>query len=294
MTRSPAGLSIVGRLCGGWTLLVLAFLYLPIALLILYSFNDAGPVGHWHGVTLRWYADLLHNPPLITAAKNSLAVAAVSTVLSTILGTAGAWLAYRYPLRIWKVPVGRSVLSLAYVPIVMPDVVMGISLLVLFAVLFRTGPADAVNGWFTARGHDPLLKLGLGTLVLAHVTFCFPFVMVAVRARLAGLDPSLEEAAQDLGATPAGAFVRVILPFLLPAVVSGGLMAFTLSIDELIVSSFTKGDRETLPTVVYGMAKVGLRPTLNAISAVFVVFTMAVMVVAEWLRRPPAGAAAEG
>jgi spermidine/putrescine transport system permease protein len=287
MAQSPSGLSLINRLFGVWTGLVLAFLYLPIALLIAYSFNKAGASLHWHGVTLRWYADAWHSEPLRAAAQNSLAVAAVSTVLSTALGTAGAWLAYRYPLRVWRVPVGRAVLSLVYVPIVMPDVVMGVSLMVLFAVLFRTGPADAVNGWFTARGHDPLLKLGLGTLVLAHVTFCFPFVMVAVRARLNGLDPSLEEAAQDLGATPARAFVRVILPYLLPAIVSGALMAFTLSVDELIVSSFTKGDRETLPTVVYGMAKVGLRPTLNAISAVFVVFTMAVMVVAERLRRPP-------
>ncbi len=180
-------------------------------------------------------------------------------------------------------------LSLAYVPIVMPDVVMGVSLLVLFAVLFRTPAADAVNNWFAARGHEPLLKLGLGTLVLAHVTFCFPFVMVAVRARLDGLDPSLEEAAQDLGATPAGAFVRVILPFLLPAVASGALMSFTLSVDELIVSSFTKGDRETLPTVIYGMAKVGLRPTLNAISAVGIVGTAVLMTAAEVLRRPRDG-----
>ena len=289
MARTPTGFSFVHRLFGMWTALILAFLYLPIALLILYSFNNTGLSLHWHGATLRWYADAWHNDQLRTAAKNSLAVAAVATLLSTVLGTAGAWLAYRYPLKIGRVPVGRSVLSLAYVPIVMPDVVMGVSLLVLFAVLFRTGPADAVNGWFTARGHDPLLKLGLGTLVLAHVTFCFPFVMVAVRARLNGLDPSLEEAAQDLGATPAVAFVRVILPYLLPAVASGALMAFTLSVDELIVSSFTKGDRETLPTVVYGMAKVGLRPTLNAISAVFVVFTMVVMAVAEWLRRPVPG-----
>ena len=211
------------------------------------------------------------------------------TVLATLLGTAGAWLAYRYKFRLGPVPVGRPVLSLAYVPIVMPDVVMGVSLLVLFAVLFRTPVADAVNGWFTARGHEPVLKFGLGTLVLAHVTFCFPFVMVAVRARLEGLDPSLEEAAQDLGATPAGAFVRVILPFLLPAIASGALMSFTLSVDELIVSSFTKGDRETLPTVIYGMAKVGLKPTLNAISAVGIVATAALMTVAEILRRPRHG-----
>ena len=220
-----------------------------------------------------------------------MAVAAVTAVASTTLGTAGAWLGHRYQLRVGPLPVGRPVLSLAYVPIVMPDVVMGVSLFVLFAVVFRTGPAEAVNRWFIDHGHAAPLSLGLGTLVLAHVTFCFPFVLVAVRARLAGLDPSLEEAALDLGASPAGAFARVVLPQLLPAVLAGGLMAFTLSLDELIVSSFTRGTRPTLPTVVYGMAKVGLKPTLNAVSTLFIVFTTIVMVAAERLRRTSGTAA---
>ena len=289
MGRPVLGMPLVSRFCGTWTGLTLAFLYLPIVLLVVYSFNRNGTGLAWGGTTGHWYADAWHNAQLRTAAKNSVVVAVVSTVLSTVLGTGGAWLGYRYRLRVGPVPVGRAVLSLANVPVVMPDVVMGVSLLVLFAVLFRTGPADAVNGWFTARGHDAPLQLGLGTLTLAHVTFCFPFVMVAVRARLAGLDPSLEEAAQDLGATPAGAFARVIVPYLLPAIVSGALMAFTLSIDELIVSSFTRGDRETLPTVIFGMARVGLRPTLNALSAVSVVLTAVLMVVAERLRRPESG-----
>jgi spermidine/putrescine transport system permease protein len=294
MARRVAGFSLVTRLCGAWSGVVLAFLYLPIAVLVLFSFERTGSTSAFHGATLRWYAELLHEPALVAAAKNSLTVAVASTIASTVLGTAAAWLAHRYRYRVGPVPVGRPVLSLVSVPVVMPDVVMGLSLLVLFAVAFRTGPVDAINGWFTAHGHEAPLKLGLGTLTLAHVTFCFPFVMVAVRARLAALDPSLEEAAQDLGSTPAGAFAKVILPYLLPAVASGALMAFTLSMDDLIVSSFVCGPRPTLPIAVYGMARVGLRPTLNAISALFVAITVLAMVVAERLRRSPTAAANQG
>jgi spermidine/putrescine transport system permease protein len=188
----------------------------------------------------------------------------VVTVLSVLLGTAGAWLSYRY-----RFPLGRPILSLIYLPILMPDVIMGISLLILFSVVFKFVP----------------LKLGFTTLILSHVTFCFPFVMVAMAARLNGLDPSLEEAAMDLGATPARAFALVVLPYLWPALVSGALMSFTLSMDELIVSSFTHGPESvTLPIVIFGMARVGLNPMLNAVSAVFIVATAALMGFAEYLK----------
>ena len=197
-------------------------------------------------------------------------------MLATAIGTAAAWVSHRY-----HVPFGRSVLSLANVPIVVPDVVMGVGLLALFAVAFRT-----VNPWLAAHGFAGRPTLGFVTVVLAHVTFCFPFVLVAVRARLDGLDPALEEAAMDLGATPAKAFLLVVLPSLWPAVVSGGLMSFTLSMDELIVTSFTNGDYRTLPIEIYGKAKVGLKPVLNAVSTLFVVVTVVLMTVAERLRRP--------
>ncbi len=255
----------------------MAFLYLPIILLVVYSFNRSPLNIVWEGGTTRWYRELLHDPELGPALKNSVELACVTTVLSVALGTSGAWLSYRY-----RFPFGRPVLSLIYLPILMPDVIMGVSLMVLFSTAFRF-----LNEF--ARTHDlhANFQLGFVSLLLAHVTFCFPFVMVGVRSRLAGMDPSLEEAAMDLGATPTQAFLRVVVPYLFPALVSGALMAFTLSMDELIVSSFTYGPEcKTLPVVIYGMARAGLKPTLNAVSAVFIVATAVVMGVSEYLRRP--------
>jgi spermidine/putrescine transport system permease protein len=245
----------------GWTAAVFVFLYLPILVLVGYSFNTSKLNIVWEGFTFRWYGALFDHTPLIRALKNSLVIAVAATVSSVVLGTTGAWLLHRYRYRF-----ARLMHALVCVPMVMPEIVMGISLLVFFAV----------------AGIDA----GHGTVILAHTTFCFPFVLVAVQARLQGLDPALEEAALDLGATPARAFGLVILPCLKPAVISGALMAFTLSMDELIISVFTAGpDSRTLPMQVYGMAKVGLNPMLNALSALFVVTTIAFVLFTEHLRR---------
>ncbi len=245
----------------GWTAAVFVFLYLPIVVLVAYSFNTSKLNIVWEGFTFRWYGELFHHTPLIRALKNSLGIAAAATSLSVALGTTGAWLLHRYRYRF-----ARTLNALICVPMVMPEIVMGISLLVFFAF----AGIDA--------GHL--------TVILAHTTFCFPFVLVAVQARLQGLDPALEEAALDLGATPARAFWLVILPCLRPAVISGALMAFTLSMDELIITVFTAGpDSRTLPMQVYGMAKVGLNPMLNALSAIFIVTTIAFVLFTEHLRR---------
>jgi spermidine/putrescine transport system permease protein len=182
-------------------------------------------------------------------------------VLSVGLGTLGAWLLHRYRFR------GRAaVQALVSVPVAMPEIVMGVSLLVLFA--------------------SAAVPLGFATVISAHVTFCFPFVLLAVRARLAGLDPAIEEAALDLGATPLRAFWLVIVPCLRPAIIAGGLMAFTLSMDEVIVTYFTASPASaTLPLRIFGMAKVGLNPMLNALSAVFIVVTVAIVLFSERLKR---------
>jgi ABC-type spermidine/putrescine transport system, permease component II len=244
-----------------WTTAVFVFLYAPILVLVAYSFNRSKLNIVWEGFTLRWYAELFQHTPLIRALKNSLGIAAAATVLSVVLGTTGAWLLHRYRYRFAGV-----IHALVCVPMVMPEIVMGISLLVFFAVAG--------------------LEAGFLTVILAHTTFCFPFVLVAVQARLQGLDPALEEAAMDLGATPLRAFWSVILPSLRPAVISGALMAFTLSMDELIISVFTAGpDSRTLPIQVYGMARVGLNPVLNALSAVFIVTTVAFVLFSARLRR---------
>ncbi len=244
-----------------WTALVLAFLYLPIAVLVVYSFNTSRLNILWEGFTLRWYGDVWRNEPLMHAAKNSLIVALVTTAFSVVLGTGGAWLLHRYRFR------GARVLeTLISAPIAMPEIIMGISLLVWFATVS--------------------LPLGFTTVIVAHVTFCFPFVLLAVQARLAGLDPALEEAALDLGATPGRAFWLVIVPALRPAIVAGALMAFTLSMDEVIVTYFTASPASaTLPLRIFGLAKVGLNPMLNALSTLFIVATVAIVLFSERLKK---------
>ena len=259
--RLPSALRVFQWCVRGWTGAVMVFLYLPILVLVAYSFNTSRLNIVWEGFTLRWYEQLWAHGPLMRALKNSLIVASVTTVLSIVLGTAGAWLLHRYRFR------GRRALqTLVGVPVMMPEIVMGVSLLVMFATV--------------------ALPLGFTTVIIAHVTFCFPFVLIAVQARLAGLDPALEEAALDLGATPAQAFWGVIVPALRPAIVAGGLMAFTLSMDEVIVTYFTASAASaTLRLRILGMAIVGLNPMLNALSALFVLATVAVVLFSERLKK---------
>lgn len=273
--RIPSGMALVNWLCGGWAMLVFAFLYLPILLLVVYSFNESDLNVIWTGFTFDWYAKLWNNQPLIDALKNSLIVASVTTVLSVLLGTAGAWLLYRY-----KFPLLRPLTTLIFIPMVIPEVIMGVSLLILFTLV-----SEPLNEWL-ARFTDAEFGLGYTTIIIAHTTFCFPFVLVAVQARLAGVDPNLEEAAMDLGAPPLKAFWLVMVPYLLPAIVSGALMAFTLSLDEYIVTIFTTGpESQTLTIKVFGMAKKGLDPSLNAISTVFILATAVLVVLAERVRN---------
>jgi spermidine/putrescine transport system permease protein len=244
-----------------WTVAVLVFFYAPIAILVAYSFNSSRLNILWEGFTLQWYAAIWQDAVLVRSLRNSLIVAIASTFLAVVLGTGGGWLLYRY-----RFPGSRLIDTLVFVPMIIPEVVMGVSLLILFVVLG--------------------LDLGYGTIIISHVTFCFPFVLVAVQARLAGLDPALEEAAMDLGATPLGAFRKVIVPYLAPAILSGALMSFALSFDELIVTYFTaSAGTRTLPLEIFGRVKKGLDPTLNAISTVFIVATVCFVVATDLLNR---------
>ena len=229
-------------LCTG---IILLFLYFPIALLVAYSFNQSRLNIVWTGFTFRWYRQLWSDASLMAALGNSVVIALAVTAISVPLGTAGAWAMTRY-----RFPFRRLIDTLVLVPVVIPEVIMGVSLLI----------------FFTAVG----IARGYWTVILAHVTFCFPYVLIGVRARLAGLDPSLEEAAMDLGATPLGALLRVIVPYLWPAIAAGALMSFALSIDELIITQFVVGPGAvTLPVKIFGLAKIGLNPKLDAISALF-------------------------
>lgn len=244
---------------------MLVFLYLPLAVLIAYSFNRSRLNILWEGFTLEWYAAVWRDAALVRSLENSLIVALMTTLASVALGTAGAWLLHRHRFR-----GARLLQTLLLAPMVVPEVILGISLLLLFVAL--------------------RFELGFATVVISHVTFCVPFVMVAVQARLADLDPALEEAALDLGATPARAFARVVVPQLAPALVAGALMAFTLSLDELIVTWFTaSASSRTLPLEIFGRVRKGLDPTLNAISTVFVVASIALVAVSELARRSRPG-----
>jgi len=247
-------------LFGVWTAVVFAFLYIPIILLVVFSFNSSKLNIRWEGFTLRWYGELLQNKTILSAFQNSILVASVTTILATLLGTIGAWMLYRY-----RFPFQRWLGLLIFIPMVIPEVLMGVSLLAEFVHLLK-------------------IPLGYTTLIIAHTTFCFPFVLVGVQARLYGLDPSLEEAALDLGATHVQAFWHVIVPYLMPAVIAGALMSFTLSLDEYIVSVFvSSAQSQTLPLKVYGMAKVGLNPQLNAISAIFIIATIFLVLFSQLL-----------
>ncbi len=254
-------MTLVRRLFATWTGFVFVFFYLPIVILVLFSFNQSKLNIVWTGFTLEWYAALWHDTVLIRTLKNSLIVATATTAVSVVLGTAGAWLLHRYRYR-----ASGTLETLVFLPMIVPEVILGVSLLILFVTIG--------------------LKLGYTTIVISHVTFCFPFVMAAVQARLAGLDPALEEAALDLGATPLQAFTKVLVPYLMPAIVSGALMSFTLSLDELIVTYFTaSAGTRTLPLEIFGRVKKGLDPSLNAISTVFIGVTVLAVFSTEMLRR---------
>lgn len=239
-----------------------AFLYVPIALVIIYSFNASKLVTVWGGWSTRWYGSLLDNTQVLDAAWLSLKVAFLSGVLSTILGTMAALVMSRYGrFR------GRLVFSsLIYAPLVMPEVIMGLSLLLLFVALD--------------------MDRGFGTLLIAHTTFGLCFVTIVVNAKLAGFDRSLEEAARDLGASPIGTFFQVTLPIIAPSVIAGFLLAFTISLDDFVIASFTTGPgATTLPMRIYSQVRLGVTPEINAISTLMIGTVLALVLFGFALSR---------
>jgi len=254
--------------------LAFAFIYLPILILVIYSFNASRFNAVWRGFTLDWYRGLLQADSQLTAnvtdtriwdaLQNSLLVAVISTLLATILGTAIALALERF-----RFP-GRVVIdTLLFLPIVIPEITMGISLLVFFSLVFRL-----VENLTGIR-----ITFGLPTIIIGHVAFNISFVAITVRARLAELDPALEEAALDLGANEWKTFSRVILPLIAPAIFSGSLLAFTLSLDDFVVTFFTAGvGATTLPLFVYGMIKFSVTPAINAISTLMLLASLLLIV----------------
>lgn len=265
----PTGL--VERLLGLNAWLVFAFFYLPIFVLVVFSFNENTRVGVWSGFSTRWYGEMFRNQDVIRALRNSLIVALVSTVVATILGTAAALAMERYRFR-----GQRTYDALLYLPIIIPDVTMAVMLLLFFVQAF--GLIQGAIGW--------RLNLGLGTISLAHIAFNISFVAVVVRARLAQLDSSLEEAAADLYADRWQAFRRVTLPLILPGVAGGALLALTLSLDDVVVTSFVTGPGSTtLPVYVFGLVRRGVTPLINAVSTVMLVASMILVMVSLGFQR---------
>lgn len=246
-----------------------AFLYLPIAVLVVFSFNHSPLLTQWSGFSLRWYAALLDNQRLLSAAGLSLAIAAVSASVATVLGTAAGLAMAR--LRRFR---GRRALGGALAALlVMPEILTGVTLLLLFVA------AERVVGWPGERGAV--------TVAIAHATFAMAYVATLVQARLADQDPALEEAAADLGARPADILFSVTLPLLAPAIAAGWLLAFTLSLDDLVVASFVSGPgATTLPMMVFASVRLGLSPQINALATLWIAAVALGLMLALRLGRP--------
>lgn len=229
-------------------------LYAPILLLIIFSFNQSKLNAIWTGFTFDWYGTLLADQAVGKAAVNTLIVAVLSTVVATIIGTMTALALSRYSFR------GKGAFEgLLYIPIIIPEIVMGVSLLLFFVQI--------------------KLTLSIWTIILAHITFNIPFVAVVVRARLADFDNRLLEAAADLGAGPWRTFRKVTLPLIMPGIVGGALLAFTLSIDDFVISFFTTGPgANTLPLIIYSMVKTGVTPEINAVSTLLLLASIGLVV----------------
>ncbi len=245
----------------GVSLLVYAFLHLPILVLVAFSFNDSKFSVDWAGFTMDWYYRLLERPDILRGLKASLIVGGASTLISVVLGTMIALALARHRFR------GRTAFEgFLYVPVVTPEIVVGISLLILFALV--------------------KIPLGLTTTIIAHVAFCLSFVVIVVLARLEGMDRTLEEAAMILGADEVTTFWRVTVPQLWPGILSGALLAFTMSFDDFVITSFVSGSgSSTLPIVVYGMVRRNVEPSINAISTIILLVTTALIYLADRLAR---------
>ena len=255
--RAGASVARVGMLAAGF-----AFLYGPMILLVIFSFNASRLVTVWGGFSTRWYAALANDAQLIASVRTSLVVAALSAAIATVNGTLAAIALVRFGRFRTRTLFSGAI----YAPLVMPEVILGLSLLLLFVALG--------------------VERGLWTIVAAHATFTMCFVAVVVRSRLVGFDRALEEAAMDLGAGPVRAFMAVTLPLVAPAIVAGFLLAFTLSLDDLVIASFTAGPGSTtLPMRVYSQVRLGVSPEINAISTLMLVVVALVLLSVAALSR---------
>ena len=250
------------------TWLVILFFYVPIAVLVATSFNASKYGSGWMGFSLKWYVKLFHDREIWEALANTLVIGAVATLASMALGTCAAFALHRYAgSKLQKLHYG-----VIYLPLVLPEILTGLSLLLLYV---------ALN-----------IELNLATMIVTHTTFCLSYVAMTVLARLQDFDFSIIEAAQDLGAGWTTTVVKVLLPMLAPGILAGGLLAFTLSLDDFVISFFVAGpDTTTLPIKIYSMVKFGAPPMINALSSIMLLVTFAGVAISQWLshRSPGAG-----
>jgi spermidine/putrescine transport system permease protein len=259
------------KLLAANAVLVFVLFYTPILVLILFSFN-AGKTGiTWEGFSLRWYGELVNDPAILSAFTNTIVVAFVSTALSTVIGTmiSLAMERHKFPL---KLPLD----AVLYMPIIIPEITIAVATLLFFVIVF-----NMVKNLFGITW-----GLGLPTIIIAHVAFTISFVATIVRARLVDMDPNMEQAARDLYAGEWQTFRRITLPLLLPGVISGALMGFTLSLDDFLITFFVTGPGSTtLPILVYSKVKFGVTPDLNALAALLLVFSISLVLLAQVLQR---------
>ena len=235
--------------------LVYAFLYVPLVIVVVYSFNDSRLNAEWVGFTLNWYRVLFNDEQMIGAAVNSLTIAVVSALAATVLGTMAGIAIHRYKPKLLP--------FMVITPVAMPEILLGVSLLLFFIQVMN-------------------LTLGMLSIIIAHITFCIGFVAIVVRARLAGMDESIFEAARDLGATPWQTFKLVTFPLIMPGVIAGALMSFTLSIDDFVITFFTVGvGVSTLPLQIYSMIKIAVTPEVNAVSTLLMLLTLTTIIIAS-------------
>ncbi|MCC8380327.1 MULTISPECIES: spermidine/putrescine ABC transporter permease PotC [Xenorhabdus] len=257
---------MIGRLLrGGFMTIVYAYLYIPIIILLVSSFNKSRFGINWQGFTTEWYSLLFNNDSLLQAAGHSLTMAVVSATFATLIGSLTAVALYRYSFR------GKKFVSgMLFVVMMSPDIVMAISLLVLFMLLG--------------------VSLGFWSLLFSHITFCLPFVVVTVYSRLKDFDVKMLEAARDLGASELTILRKIILPLAMPAVMAGWLLSFTLSMDDVVVSSFVTGPSyEILPLKIYSMVKVGVSPEVNALAAILLALSLVLVLISQFVMRDRTG-----
>lgn len=248
------------------------FFYLPLLVVAVNSFNDSRVSGEWKGFTLKWYASLFTNPVIWEAFVNTMIIALVATSVSTVIGTFAALALHKYRTKLQS-----THFAFVCMPLIVPDILLGMSLLLLMVAFFGwANPLLALAGI--------KLKLGLGTIIIAHITFCISYVTMVIMGRLQDFDYSLLEAAQDLGANRMQAFTRVMLPSLAPGITAGALFAFTLSIDDFVISFFMAGSgSQTLPIYIYGSMKHGTPAVINALSVIFLIMTFITVYITQKL-----------